>query len=337
MRPVEFSPESIISAGQDLQATGRNITGFALRQKVGGGNPSRLKQVWDEHLASQSVTKAEPVAELPVEVAEEVALVTKELTQRLAALASELNDKAVKAAERRVHEVVRSAGEQRAQAERELADASQTVDDLEAMVDEATVQVTGLEAKLAELQAVHQAQAVELAQVRERLVVTEQTAKGSAEQYAAELVRMTTTIEAERTRHQQEAGQHAAELGRMQAAIDAERQRHLQDVEQLRLDLTQQKQASQVVATERDQVRADLAALTAKADAIEQARQEQRKAAELEARRAGERLTKAEAGLEKAHQEAGAAREDAANLRGQVEAMKTQVAELMQVLAANKP
>ena len=77
MRPVEFSPESIITAGQDLQAIGRNITGFALRQKVGGGNPSRLKQVWDEHLASQSVTKAEPVAELPVEVAEEVALVTK--------------------------------------------------------------------------------------------------------------------------------------------------------------------------------------------------------------------------------------------------------------------
>ncbi|NCN97439.1 MAG: kfra protein, partial [Rhodoferax sp.] len=282
MRPVEFSPESIITAGQDLQATGRNITGFALRQKVGGGNPSRLKQVWDEHLASQSVTKAEPVAELPVEVAEEVALVTKELTQRLAALASELNDKAVKAAERRVHEVVRSAGEQRAQAERELADASQTVDDLEAMVDEATVQVTGLEVKLADLQTSHQAQAVEFAQVRERLVMTEQTAKVAGEQHAAGMVRMTTTIEAERTRHQQESEQHVAELARMQAAIDAERQRHLQDVEQLRLDLTEQKKTSQAVAAERDQVRADLAAINAKADAIEQARQEQRKAAELE-------------------------------------------------------
>ena len=65
MRPVEFTLEAIIQAGKDLQAVGRNITGFALRQKVGGGNPSRLKQVWDEHLAGQSVTKAEPVAELP--------------------------------------------------------------------------------------------------------------------------------------------------------------------------------------------------------------------------------------------------------------------------------
>ena len=312
MRPVEFSPESIISAGQDLQATGRNITGFALRQKVGGGNPSRLKQVWDEHLASQSVTKAEPVAELPVEVAEEVALVTKELTQRLSALAVELNDKAVKAAERRVHEVVRSAGEQRAQAERELADASQTVEDLETMLDEATVQVAVLEAKLAELQTSHQGQAVELAQVRERLAVTEQTANVAGTQ-------------------------HAAELARMTAAIDAERTSHQQDVEQLRLDLTEQKKASQVVLAERDQVRADLATITAKAEATEQARQEQRKAAEQEAKRAADSLAKAEAGQEKAHQEAGAAREDAANLRGQVEAMKSRVAELMQVLAANKP
>ena len=312
MRPVEFSPESIINAGQDLQATGRNITGFALRQKVGGGNPSRLKQVWDEHLASQSVTKAEPVAELPVEVAEEVATVTKELTQRLGALAVELNDKAVKAAERRVHEVVRSAGEQRAQAERELADASQTVDDLEAMIDQATNQVTALEAKLADLQTGYQAQAVELAQVRERLAVTEQTAKVVAEQHAAELARMATTME-------------------------AERQRHLQETEQLRVDLAQQMKASLEVATERDQARAALAAVTATAAAYEQARQEQRKAAELESTRSGDRLAKAEVDQEKAHQDASAAREDAANLRGQVEAMKAQVAELMQVLAAKKP
>ena len=68
------------------------------------------------------------------------------------------------------------------------------------------------------------------------------------------------------------------------ATIDVERQRHLQDVEQLRLDLTQQRQAAQVVASERDQMRAELATITAKA-----------------------------------------------------EAMKAQVAELMQVLAANKP
>ena len=311
MRPVEFTPESTIKAGLELQAIGRNITGFALRQKVGGGNPSRLKQVWDEYLASQSVVKVEPVADLPVEVAEEVALVTKELTQRLAALAVELNDKAVKAADRRVHEVVRSAGEQRAQAERELADASQTVEDLESIVDEAAIQVSGLEVKLIDLQTAHQVRAVELAQVRERLTVTEQTAKVSADQHAAELARMAATIEAERTRH-------------------------LQEAEQLRAELAEQRLVSLGLVAERDQGRADLAAVNAKVQASEQARQEQRKTADQEAKRTTERLAKAEAGQEKAQQEASAAREDAANLRGQIEAMKNQVTELMQVLAANK-
>jgi colicin import membrane protein len=33
MRPAEFTPEAIIQAGQELQTAGRNITGFALRQK----------------------------------------------------------------------------------------------------------------------------------------------------------------------------------------------------------------------------------------------------------------------------------------------------------------
>lgn len=210
MRPVEFTPEAIIQAGRDLQTGGRNITGFALRQKVGGGNPSRLKQVWDEHLASQSVARAEPVAELPVEVAEEVAAVTKALTERLAALAVELNDKAVKAAERRVHEVVRSAGEQREQAERELADASQTVDDLETKLDEARAHGEALEGKLTEMQATSQAQAVELAQLRERLSATE----AERGRYQAEAERLRVDHEdVAKLRGQVEAMQtHAASL-----------------------------------------------------------------------------------------------------------------------------
>ena len=159
MRPAEFALESIIAAGHALQAAGRNITGFALRNIVGGGNPTRLRKVWEAHLASQSGAKAEPAAELPAEVAEEMAAVTKALTDRLATLAVEVNDKAVKAAERRVHDVVRSAAEQDAQAERELADASQTVDDLEAKLDLAIAEAETLASKLADVQATSQAQA----------------------------------------------------------------------------------------------------------------------------------------------------------------------------------
>ena len=220
MRPAEFTPEQIIEAGQELQAAGRNITGFALRQKVGGGNPSRLKQVWDEHINSQAVTRAEPVAELPVEVAEEVAAVTKALTERLAGLAVELNDKAVKAAERRVAEVIRTAGEQREQAERELADASQTVEDLETKLDEAKAEGDELEKRLADTQTAHQAQAVELAQVRERLASTEQSAKTAAEEAHRVAERM-TKAEADRDEARKEASSAREEAAKLRGQVEA--------------------------------------------------------------------------------------------------------------------
>lgn len=294
MRPAEFTPESIIEAGQALQAADRNITGFALRQRVGGGNPSRLKQVWDEHISSQAVARAEPVAELPIEVAEEVAAVTKALTERLATLAVELNDKAVKAAERRVAEVIRTAGEQREQAERELADASQTVDDLESKLDDAQAAAEALDKRLADMQTAHQAQAVEFAQVRERLALTEQTAKAAEAQHAQALK---TTTE-----------QHAAELA-------------------------EQKKASQAATAERDQVRAELATVKAKAEAADQAHQEQRKTAAQEAHRVAERLTKAQGERDQARTDAAATREELAKIRGQLEASEAYKAELLGMLS----
>lgn len=88
MRPAIFEPQQIIEAGLALQAEGRNITGFALRNRVGGGNQGRLKQVWDEYLLSQTEVTAKSVAELPVEVAEEVAAVSSALAERTNQLAT---------------------------------------------------------------------------------------------------------------------------------------------------------------------------------------------------------------------------------------------------------
>lgn len=279
MRPAEFTPESIIEAGQALQAAARNITGFALRQRVGGGNPSRLKQVWDEHISAQAVAKAEPVAELPIEVAEEVAAVTKALTERLAALAVELNDKAVKAAERRVAEVIRTAGEQREQAERKL--------------DDAQGAAVALEKRLADMQAAQQAAAVELAQVRERLALTEQAAKSAEVQHAQAL--------------KTAAEQHAAELAEL-------------------------KHVAQAAAVERDQVRDELATVKAKAEAAEQAHQEQRKTAAQEAHRVAEKLTKAQGDRDQARTDAASTREELAKIRGQLEASEAYKAELLNML-----
>ena len=58
----------------------------------------------------------------------------------------------------------------------------------------------------------------------------------------------------------------------------------------------------------------------------------QRKTAAAEAHRAAERMTKAESERDTARQEAGAAREDAAKLRGQVETLQIHAAELLKAL-----
>ena len=54
MRPATYEPEQIIEAGLALQAEGRNITGFALRNRWVAATRHVSRQIWDEYRASQS-------------------------------------------------------------------------------------------------------------------------------------------------------------------------------------------------------------------------------------------------------------------------------------------
>lgn len=293
-RPADITDERIIEAGQTLVKANRNVTGFALRKVVGGGDPKRLKDVWDRHNISQSVTNAEPVAELPIEVAETLANLTKSLTEKINALAVDLNDKTVKAQERRVTDVLRAAGEQQAQAERELADASQAVDELEAILADERARVWELEKGLAESKAANQTQAVELATLRERLESVEKAAKFAADQ-------------------------------------------HMADMKQIQAKLAEQIQAQQNLIAEHDQLKTEFTKVQAKAETAEEGHQQQRKMAADEIKRSFDKLVKIEGERDSAKAEAGKAREETAKLTGQLEAMKAQVAQLMQAIGSQHP
>ena len=336
MRPAEFSPEEIVAAGEALVAAGRNVTGFALRQKVGGGNPNRLKQVWDEHLAAKNTTEAEPVAELPVEVAEEVAAVTKSLTERLATLAVELNDKAVKAAERRVAEVLRTAGEQREQAERELVDAAQTVDELETRLGESQAEVESLERRLSEAQSHGQAQAVELAQLRERLVATEQAARATADAHEAvrselDAARRDAGVKIEALRD--ELAQLRERLAASEQAAKVAAETHARELEQAHSEtktVRAELDAARREASEKiEALRGELAEQKAKDAADAQAHADYRARMEQDAARITELLGQAKEAQEVARHDASEARESAAKLAGQLEAVQAQNATLL--------
>lgn len=247
MRPSEFTDAEIIKAGQDLQAAGRTVTGFALRQKIGGGSFSRLKNVWDAHLVSQSVTVVAPAVELPIEVAEEIAAVSKELVDRLAALATGLNDKAVKAAERRVHEVISAAGEQTAQAEREMADAALTVDDLEEKLDATSGRVLELQSDLESVTRLSQDQAIELAQLKERLAASENAANSQAQRHEQELVQAQEALGVQRSLTQSNEEKYQQQRAKAQVAES--------EVERLRAQLTEvQKNLDLASARERSSI-----------------------------------------------------------------------------------
>lgn len=301
MRPADVTKDQIIDAGAVLRAAGRNITGFALRQKIGGGNPARLKQIWDEHVTSDGAAPAAPAPELPPEIAERVATHGRELAERLTALAAELNADAIAAAERRVTSVLAEAAAQREQAERELLDASQTVEDLENKLEEAVKSADVLQERLGGSQSTCQAQAINLAQLRERLAHAEQSAKVAIEEHAAEVDRINQAAEAERERARSVMEEHKKLIDQVQA--------------------------------ERDQIRSELFSIKAKAEAAEQSHQDARKVAAQEAHRVAERLTKVEADRDMARKETATAREDAAQLRGQLEALHTQITGLTRLLA----
>lgn len=225
MRPADFTSEQIIEAGLKIQAGGKTVTGFALRKLVGGGDQARLKKVWDEHLASQAAVEPEPVTELPIEVAQQLETACASLVQQLSTIVVDINSKAVRASERRVAEVVRSAGDQKEQAERELADASAMVDELEAKLDQVEGDLQALNQQLVESQGKVQDQALELAQLRERVSSTEAAAKAQADAANAQLADLRAQL-AEAKQQEQMARQLQA-----QALGDVERaeKQHMED------------------------------------------------------------------------------------------------------------
>lgn len=293
MRPVEVSDEEVIQAGDDLLAAGRNITGFALRKALGGGSAPRLRQVWDDHVNSQAMAKVEPVAELPVEVAGELRELSDGLVQRLQNMAVGLNDKAVKAAERRVSDLVKSVGEQREQAERELADASTAVDELEAQLAVFAQDKELLRVKLDEANARSQKQAVEVAQLTERLAAAERATKAAHEQHATDLATSQTTIRG-----------HVAEIAKLRDQVGAADAALKQVVLRHAAEMAEVNGKAQALAIELAQVRERLAG------------------AEAGVKVAGAQV---EAEAEKAVK----AREEAARYAGQVDALERQVTELM--------
>jgi colicin import membrane protein len=171
MRPSEFTEEQIIEAGQGLEEEGRRVTGYAIRGVLGGGNATRLKNIWDTFQQSQQVVETEPMQELPVEVQGALDSMAGEFLGQLKSLVIALNNKAVATAELRVSNAVKAARADQEKAEAELLDADTTVEDLESKLDQTSLNFEESQRSLNESVETNEKQSKELTELNKKLAV----------------------------------------------------------------------------------------------------------------------------------------------------------------------
>ena len=182
-----------------------------------------------------------------------------------------------------------------------------------------------------ELSDAFEAQAAELELAKSRIEALVNEARETAAIAAAELQKLRDELGQVRaelgaaTTRAERAEATAAELDHRVADLRAELDRAHADVDQVRAEIKR-------TTTDAEGLRNELAAVKAKAEAADQAHQEHRKEAAKEAQRCAEKVVAAQKSHDAIAKEAAAARESAARLSGQLEAVQVQNAALLETL-----
>lgn len=323
--------ERIFAAADALHAaseTGEFPSVEAVRQesRAGMNNVVEAMKEWRQNQRKQVQAVREP---LPVELHGVMQSMGQSLWETAQQLANESLDAAKVAFETEKNDLIQLSAEQSDSYEKQAAE-----------LDKAQHRIAELERQaLAAKQQIEMTGTV-LADTRDELRTAKQ-AVDLANQKAEEIERRAAELRAELDHAHAEAETAAIDAKATADSLraDADRLRTERDKAQQRQELADAENAKLAASlanaqSETMKAQAALAGLTAKAEATEQAHQEQRKQAAEEAHRAAERMTKSQAERDDVTKAATEARERAAGLAGQLQAMQEQNAAL---LAAIKP
>ena len=273
---MAITKEQIFALADELDAAGQRPTLAAVRKTLGGGSFTTISEAMNEWRGRKNAQTSTIREPAPQAVTDKLA----ELGGDLWAVALEMANSRL-AGEREALEVLRGEMEAARQEAAELA-------------DQLTIELDDARARMASLEMAEATARGETESLRERLsAVSEQAASAVAR--ASEL------------RTELDHAHHEAASARAE---------HEKSLERVRAELVAQHVISRDLAGERDQVRASLASVKAKANAEQEAHNEQRQAAAQEAHRQAERLTIVQ-------RERDEARDEAATLRGRAEALES--------------
>ncbi|MDN4502212.1 DNA-binding protein [Alteromonadaceae bacterium BrNp21-10] len=126
MRPTSVTNEEIIEAGNVIRASGKDVTGYALRNAIGKGNPNRLKEIWDSH----SVSEFEQVAfehELSDEAEAQLRIEFDKIWNRIRNIVSNSERKSEEQAESRIAQIQMKYQEANKSLAQQLKEADQVI------------------------------------------------------------------------------------------------------------------------------------------------------------------------------------------------------------------
>ena len=128
MKQPTFTDEQIIEAGMQLLAESKRVTPFGIRKIIGGGNPARIKTVWEnsQHEAIEGQVVREQV-DLPTEFEDSLNTTKESLDE----LAKRMYSRAQEISESRVRESISAARKAKEVAEAEVFEAMDTVTELD--------------------------------------------------------------------------------------------------------------------------------------------------------------------------------------------------------------
>ncbi|OQX11013.1 MAG: hypothetical protein BWK73_18680 [Thiothrix lacustris] len=300
---MAITKDQIHQAANQLTAAGESATMAAVRKLLGGGSYTTINEGLKEWKAKQQATVT-PIREPAPEG----------ISKRLDDVGAEIWAIALELANARLT------------SEREALEATRV--QLETAQQEATELADQLSGELETLQAQHQ-QATEALQ-------TASAALERAKQENATLNRQLATTEARAEETTKRADDLKAELQHAHAENTVQRQRHTNEVQALQAQLNTTEKALQTEVANGVGLTLALTHAQTQASTAQQQQQAQQQRHADEIRLMGERLAMAQTEREQAMQAASATREDAAGMRGELEALRVQNTALLDALKPAK-
>lgn len=328
-RRADYADSDIIAAGDRLIAAKKEVSGWALREELGGGKPSRLKAIWEAHVAAgpgATPPRDQPAVTLPPRIAEAAAELRGQVGSRLDELVLDTYRVVDGLLQGRYQQEMEQLRAKRLAYEEDGARAEQAVEAAEGEAD----RLSGL---LAE-EATKAADALKHVAVLEtRLTAVEDQARRVGEEASKRIAGFEGRVAT--------LGAALDDARRGEAAAQALAQARGDDAERLRAE--GQKAAAEGKAA-LDKVNAELAAATRRAEAAEHDRDAAARAAATAAERdaaarqdLNRRLAQAEQGLETARKEATEAKQAAARAEGDRAATERGMAALTAAMDKPRP